>query len=207
MANLSAMAGLQAAVKAAAGLNLCAPVSASAMAQLSATLSAQVHSLNAGGAALNLAMPSLASLLAALASLIQLASLLGTLQARFGLDLRAAGAVPALQARLQALARASASARATASASAVASAMAAMGFSANAQGAAALNASAQAHGPLRAGPAGDHGEPQCAVAAGGPAGGAGPDPVRARREPARAERGCQPALGVGRLAAVRARGA
>ncbi len=150
MANLATMANLSAAVRAAAGINLAAPVPPMAMASLQASLAAQINSMNANGAILNPGRPNLAELLRALANLLSIAGLVSSVRAAFGLNLRASGAVPALQARLSASARASASATASAQASATASlsmvgaAMAALGFPATPQGAVALTASMNA---------------------------------------------------------------
>jgi hypothetical protein len=142
LANLSTMASLTAAVKATSGLNLALPVPPMALASLQATLTAQINSLNANGGVLNLGVPNLADLLNALTPLMQLAGLVAAVQAAFHLDLRSPGAIAALQARLDATARAAVTARASATAtmSAVGMAMASLGYPATPQGAAALTA-------------------------------------------------------------------
>ena len=154
-ANLAAMASFSTAAKAAMGVNLAAPLSASAHAGLQAALAANVQSLNASGPVLLAGLPGLAALIGALANLVRLLGVLAGARATFGIDVRAPGAIAALQAALDASAGASASgaaaATAAANASAVASLMATMGFAANAQGAASASAAATAMSRLTLG--------------------------------------------------------
>ena len=101
-ANLAIMASLVAAVKAAMNLNLALPLSVSAMAHLRANLSANIHSMNAHGLMLGLALPNLMALLLSLLPLIHLMGIVVGARLAFGIDLRAPGAVLALQAALSA---------------------------------------------------------------------------------------------------------
>lgn len=154
-ANLAAMASFAAAAKAALGVNPTAALSASARAALQSSLAANVQSLNASGPVLQARLPQLAALIGAQANLMRLLGVLAGARATFGIDLRAPGAIAALQAALNASAHASASGTAavaaTGTASAVASLMASMGFAANAQGAASLNGAATAMSRLTLG--------------------------------------------------------
>jgi SWI/SNF-related matrix-associated actin-dependent regulator 1 of chromatin subfamily A len=141
--------------KASMGLNATTALSASARAALQASLTASVQSLNASGSMLQTAGPALAAALGAQANLVMLLGVVTGVHATYGIDLRAPGAVAALQSALDASAAASASGMASASAagsaSAVASLMASMGFAANAQGAASASAAATAMSRLTLG--------------------------------------------------------
>ncbi len=145
-ANLAVMASLKADVHAAMGMNLMASLSGPPLASLQASFAQTVGSMNAHTAVLLPYQDLLSRLLQELANLMRLAGLVTAVQARFGINLRAAGAIPLLQARMTALARAQASARATATAhaSAMASMMAALGFALTPAGASALGVSMQA---------------------------------------------------------------
>ncbi len=153
-ANLAVMANLAADLKAALGINLMASLSGSAQASLQASLAATLGSLNAHGSLINPLRDLLERLLRELASLLNLAQLVGAARARFGIDLRAGGAVGALQARLTASASAAASARASAAASARLSAseslIASLGVQPTVAGVASLRASMQAVARLMA---------------------------------------------------------
>lgn len=151
VANLSAMASLSAAMQAALGMNLSAALSASAVASTQASLSAAINGFNANGGVLTSLIALLERLLRDLLGLVNLSGLLMSIRAAFNIDMRAPGAIAALQARLAAMASASATVRASAHLSAVASLMTALGFQANAQGALAVNAQARATASLLAG--------------------------------------------------------
>ena len=156
-ANLSAMASVSAAFKAAFGMDLAAALSAQASAGVSASLAAAINGFNANAGVFVPHLGLIAKRMADLAGLVSLSGLLLAVRASFGIDMRGAGAMAALQARLSAAASAKAAAsataavRASASASAVASAMLALGLKANAQGALSANAQAQALAGLTAG--------------------------------------------------------
>jgi hypothetical protein len=149
-ANLALMANLAASLRATTGMNLLASLGGTAQASLQASLSATINSLNANAGALNLHQGLLDRLLRELAALSNLAGIVGAVRASCGIDLRAAGAIGALQARLAAMAQLNASVRPAMAAQAVAqvsaaeSLMATLGFPISVQGAAALGASMQA---------------------------------------------------------------
>ena len=151
VANLSTMLALSAAVHAALGVNLNAPLSLTAVAQVSEHLSANIGTLNGSSIALNLAIPGLAALLAALAGLLPVIGLVAGVQAALGINLRLPGAVVALQAHLNASARLAAHANLSARVSATETMMMRMGFAFNAQGVLAASASAQAMARLMVG--------------------------------------------------------
>ncbi|KQP35426.1 hypothetical protein [Pseudorhodoferax sp. Leaf274] len=137
-ANLTAMASLSASLQAAMGMRLTAAMAPAVQASLQASLAATVQSFQAAGSMLALQAGPLANVTLGLTGLTQLAALVLSVQAAFGIDLRASGALLALQARLDA------SASAAVQVSAVAAAMAALGLRMDAQGALAANASATA---------------------------------------------------------------
>lgn len=148
VANLSAMASFSAALKATTGASLGAALSASAVASVQARLTASIDGFNAHAGFLNGLTGQLQSLLAELTNLLGLAGLVSAARVAFGIDLRSAGAVAALSARLslaaQARAAASVSGTVSVQATAVASLMATLGFKADAVGALAAGAQAQA---------------------------------------------------------------
>jgi hypothetical protein len=149
-ANLALMSSLSASVRASTGMNLLASLSGAAQASLRASLSMTIASLNANGGVLNLHQGLLNRLLNELAALANLARIVGAIRATCGIDLRAAGAIGALQARLAAMAQLHAAARPSMAAHAVAqvsvaeSLMTSLGFPISARGAAALGAQMQA---------------------------------------------------------------
>ena len=128
------------------GMNLLASLSGPPLVSMQASFAETIGSLNTHGPLLVPYQDLLSKLLQELANLARLASLVTTVNARFGIDLRATGAIPMLQARMTALARAQASGRAaaTAHASAMATMMASLGFAATSAGASALGVSMQA---------------------------------------------------------------
>lgn len=153
-ANLALMASLSASASATTGMSLNASLlgasHAGLQASLQASLSETIASLNANAGSLNLHQGLLQRLLSELAALCSLAGVVGAVRATCGIDLRAAGAVDALHARLAAMARLSAAARpsmavnAVGRVSAAESLMTSLGFPISAHGAAALGASMQA---------------------------------------------------------------
>jgi hypothetical protein len=153
VANLSAMASLSAALQTAMGMNLTAAMAPPLQARVQASLAGTVNSFNAAGNLLAPFAELLKRLLQELTGLMHLSSLVLAVRAAFGIDLRASGAMLALQARLNALATvpAAASARASAQVSAVGAAMAALGLKMNAQGALSASLSAQALARMTAG--------------------------------------------------------
>lgn len=145
IANLTAMASLSAATKAAMGVSLTAALPIPSMrAQLLAT----INSFNANSGAFTPQLGPLISLQADLAGLANLAGLLLGLKATLGIDLRAPGAIVALQAWLQAPAP---SLAVSAQVSAISSLMATLGLKADAHGALAAGAMAAVAAQLTAG--------------------------------------------------------
>lgn len=148
--NLAIMMSLRADVKAAMGMNLMACLASGPLqASLQASLSQTIGSMNANSGMLLPYQDLLSRLLRELADLMRLAGVVMAARATFGIDLRAAGAVPMLQARIAAMARAQAQATgrlaiAAPRLGAAASMMASLGFPATPAGALSLGASMQA---------------------------------------------------------------
>ena len=128
------------------GVNLLASLSGPPLVSMQASFAETIGSLNTHGPLLLPYQDLLSRLLQELANLARLAALVTTVHARFGIDLRSPGAIPLLQARMSAVARAQASARvaAVAHGSAMATMMASLGFAATPAGASALGVSMQA---------------------------------------------------------------
>ncbi len=155
MANLSVMASLSAAMQAAIGMTLAAALSAHASAATQASLGAAINSFNVNVGAVQRGTGLIVRLASQLADLCNLSGAVMAIRAALRLDMRTAGAVPALQARLAALASASgstsASAAAAGQASATVSLLAALGFKADVSGVLAANAQASALATFTAG--------------------------------------------------------
>lgn len=155
LANLSAMASLSAATQASMAMPLAAALRGPALPAARAQMLSSINSFNANSGALMPQLGQLTSLSQQLSGLAGLSGLMLGVQSALGIDLRAPGAVPALQARLQLPpppgAMLSAPALPPMQQSSTAALLAALGLKADASGAQAASAMASSTAQLTAG--------------------------------------------------------